>query len=126
MSDGASTLRSARYLHLTPEEIWTAQASSGSYRPEAFERDGFIHCTIGEDDLIAVANAFYATDSRTQVVLVIDPNFLTAPVRFEDSARIYPHLYGPLNVEAVRAVRRVRRTEDGSYDSIDAAEIPVD
>lgn len=115
LSDGVGTPPAERFLHLTPVEVWEAQAASGSYRPEAYEDDGFIHCTIGEDNLLAVANAFYLTDPRSQVALVIDPGLLTAPDRFEDSARTFPHLYGPVNVEAVSAVRRVRRDTDGSY-----------
>lgn len=122
MSGGANASRPEPFLHLTPEEVWQAQAGSGSYRPEAYEDDGFIHCTIGDDNLIAVANAFYMTDPRTQVALVIDPKSLTAPVRFEDPARVFPHLYGPLNVEAVSAVRRVRRNADGTYDAVITAD----
>ena len=103
------------YLHLAVAEVWRAQEESGGYRPEAFVNDGFIHCTIGEDHLLTVANAFYADDRREQVVLEIDPSRLIAPVRFEDSGRIFPHLYGPLNGDAVVSVRRVRRAPDGSF-----------
>jgi uncharacterized protein (DUF952 family) len=110
-----------RFLHLTPAEIWEGQNSTAHYLPEAYAADGFIHCTIGEENLIAVANAFYAGDAREQVVLEIEPSRLTVPVRFEDPGRIYPHLHGPLNREAVVAVRRVRRGGDGVFVAIEEA-----
>ena len=109
------------YLHVTPTDVWTPQQASGSYRPEAFEADGFIHITIGEGNLLAVANAFYRRDRREHVVLAIDPTRLTAPVRFEDPGRIYPHLHGPLNGDAVVSVRPVRRAPDGSFIGIEPA-----
>lgn len=113
-----------RYLHLTPAEVWERQAGTGVYLPEAYEADGFVHFTIGEANLLAVANLFYRGDGRgdgrEHVVLEIDPSALDAPVRFEDSERIYPHLHGPLNAGAVLAVRPVRRSPDGGFEEIDS------
>ena len=105
-------------FHLTPAEVWERQASSESYVPEAFATDGFIHCTDGEANLRAVANAFYQTDHRPQVVLVIDLSRVIAPVRYEDPARIYPHIYGPLNRDAVVAVHQAERAPDGSFAAV--------
>ena len=113
------------YLHLTAADVWNSQQASGSYRPEAFEADGFVHCTIGEDNLIAVANAFYAGDRRAHVVLEIAPSRLSSPVRFEDPARIYPHIHGPLNGDAVISVRRVWRAPDGTFLETEPAPAPT-
>lgn len=104
--------------HLAPEEVWSAQADANAYLPEAFAADGFIHCTDGEVNLLAVANAFYQTDKRAHVVLVIDPSRLTAPVCYDDPEGVYPHIYGPLNREAVTEVRRAVRLADGSFVGI--------
>ena len=110
--------RGGRTYHLTPEEVWSAQ-EAGDYRPEAFDADGFVHCTDGEVNLLAVANTFYQGDKRPHVVLVIDPDRLTAPVRYEDPGRVYPHVYGPINRDAVVEVRRAVRLADGSFVGIE-------
>jgi uncharacterized protein (DUF952 family) len=109
----------AHYLHLTPLEVWRRQADGGEYRPEAFEADGFIHLTIGAGNLIAVGNRYYRGDPRDYVALQIDPESISAPVRFDDDSGIYPHVYGPLNPDAVREVRPVHRAQDGTFVRID-------
>ncbi len=108
-----------RTYHLTPEAVWSAQREGDAYRPEAFEADGFIHCTDGEVNLLAVANTFYQGDKRPHVVLVIDLDRVASPVRYEDPAGIYPHIYGPLNPDAVIEVRRAVRLADGSFVGIE-------
>ena len=108
-----------RTYHLTPEPVWSAQRGGATYRPEAFADEGFIHCTDGEVNLLAVANAFYQADRRPYVILVVDLERVDAPVRYEDGDRLYPHIYGPLNREAIVAVRRAVRLADGSFAGIE-------
>lgn len=102
-------------FHLTPETVWLGQADAATYQPEPFATEGFIHCTDGEANLIDVANRYYRRDPRPHVVLVIDLERVTAPVRYEDPERFFPHLYGPLNREAVVAVRAIDRGDDGTF-----------
>ena len=102
-------------LHLTPEAVWLSQAEAATYQPEPFATEGFIHCTDGEANLINVANRYYRRDPRPHVVLVIDLERVTAPVRYEDPNRIFPHLYGPLNREAVVEVRAIDRSDDETF-----------
>ncbi len=73
-----------RTLHLTPEAVWLSQADAKTYQPEPFATEGFIHCTDGEANLVRVANLFYQSDPRPHVVLMIDLERVTAPVRYED------------------------------------------
>jgi uncharacterized protein (DUF952 family) len=101
--------------HLSPEPIWEQQQAQLLYTPEQYETDGFIHCTDGDVNLLAVANQFYRADHRPYVAVEIDLDHVTAPVRYEDEHRIYPHIHGPLNREAVIRVRPVVRGADGSF-----------
>lgn len=101
-------------FHLAPEEEFAADATE-PYVPAAFAADGFIHCTDGAEELALTANRYYRADARPLVALVIDVQRVTAPVRYEDNARIYPHIYGALNREAIVAVVRMARAADGSF-----------
>ncbi len=109
----------ARYLHLVPTESWDRQKSGPTYVPEAYDNDGFIHLTIGEANLMEVANRYYKQDARNYVVLELDKDRISAQVQFDDDSGRYPHVYGPLNVDAVVSVRPVKREEDGTFLSIE-------
>ena len=102
-------------LHLTPVTVWQRQVDGEQYVPDAYDTDGFIHCTDGEANLIEVANRYYRADPRPYAVLIIDLTKVVAPVRYEDAARIYPHIYGPLNPDAVVAVHQAERDDDGTF-----------
>lgn len=109
----------ARYLHLVPTESWERQKLGPTYVPEAYDNDGFIHLTIGEANLMTVANLFYKQDPRAYSVLELDKDRIAARVQFDDDSGRYPHIYGPLNVDAVVAVRPVRRGEHGTFLGIE-------
>lgn len=108
----------ARYLHLVPTETWERQKSGPTYVPEAYENDGFIHLTIGETNLMEVANLFYKQDAREYSILELDKDRITARVQFDDDSGRYPHVYGPLNVDAVIAIHPARRGVDGTFIGI--------
>ena len=102
---------------------------SAPYLPRQFAQDGFIHCTSERDILLQIANRFYRESPGDFLVLVIDPARLTSELRYEppthasgDAATadplaglMFPHIYGPLNPEAVVAVRAARRATDGTF-----------
>jgi uncharacterized protein (DUF952 family) len=115
MSENAVT------LHLTPVDIWTAQAQFPEYVPEAFAAEGFIHCTHGEALVVEVGNRYYRADPRPYCLLTIETARVVARIVYEDPDQVYPHVYGPLNTNAVVAVRRVERSPDGTFLKIGAA-----
>ena len=90
-----------------------------TYVPEQFETDGFIHCTDGEANLIAVGNRYYIDDLREMVCLVIDVSKVTSLVKYEDEQRIFPHIYGRLNCDAVIGARAVMRDDSGKFVRLD-------
>ncbi len=105
-------------FHLTPEEVWETQKDAAHYTPEAYDADGFIHCTDGEHEVIAVGNRYYSGDPRSFVLLSIQPEHVASEIRYKDPDRIFPHIYGPLNRDAIVGVRKVIRSADGSFVSI--------
>lgn len=105
----------SRYLHLTPAEVWERRQAGETYVPDAYEAEGFIHLTIGEANLIDVANRYYAADPRPYLALTLDESLIAAPVRFDDDSGRYPHVYGRLNVDAITSIAPVRRSEAGVF-----------
>lgn len=107
-------------FHMAPADRWTTWPVHEPYVPAEFAVDGFVHCTEGEELMARVANALYRETPGDFVLLVIDVTKLTAPVRWErpagaDLAPLFPHIYGPINREAIIAVRRIQRDADGSF-----------
>ena len=107
--------------HLTPNEHWQTQSTRATYVPERFTDDGFIHCTDTIEEVVAVGNRYYQGDERQYLLLEIDCGAVTAPIVYEDAARNFPHVYGPLEISAVRRVLEVNRDDAGRFLSIGGA-----
>lgn len=102
-------------FHLVPGEYYRDADASAPYVPATFAEEGFIHCTDGADNVAAVGNRYYRDDRRMYIALVIDKRSVQAQIRYEDEDRIYPHIYGPLNRDAIVRVVPVLREADGTF-----------
>ncbi len=118
-------------LHLIRAEDYHALAEGEPWRPESLVAEGFIHCTAEPEVLLQVANTLYRQTPGDYLVLVIDPAKVTAPVKYEApklvgaqrrtqstdrlKRHVFPHIYGPLNRDAIVAVRVARRAADGTF-----------
>jgi uncharacterized protein (DUF952 family) len=106
--------------HLVPIDYWEAQPTDRLYTPADFAREGFIHCTRGDEQIAVVANRYYRNDQRQWLVLVLDEQAITSEIKYElgRDGLLYPHVYGPLNREAVIEVLQMRRDPDGVFQSV--------
>ena len=109
-------------LHLTERSLWDAARASGAFkmstRGRTLQEEGFIHCSLRRQ-LPAVAAMVYGSYSGPDelVVLVVDAERLDVPVRFEamePGGEEFPHIYGPVPVDAVVEVRTWLRKEGSS------------
>lgn len=102
-------------LHLAEAPLWEAARGTGTYemstRGRTLQEEGFIHLSLPHQ-LPGVARMLYGDGDgdggRDLVVLVVDPDRLADPVRYEamrPGGEEFPHLYGPLPVGAVVEVR---------------------
>ena len=110
-----SPWRSPGWLyHLALQSEWQAARVAGEYRRStrgmALEQVGFIHASASHQ-LPATFERFYQ-DAGAVVLLCLDPARLEqagVEVRWEpapESGELFPHLYGPLPLEAVLLAER--------------------
>jgi uncharacterized protein (DUF952 family) len=102
--------------HLTPADYYNGLPADQPYRPREFDRDGFIHCTTGEERMLLVADTIYRRVPGEFLLLTIDERKVTSPVKYENSGGIlFPHIYGALNRDAIMRIVAVGRREDGTF-----------
>src|SRR5262245_27320222 len=101
--------------HMLPAEDWDRARTASEVRAGSLAAEGFIPRTGPSREPVAVGNRDYAGDPRPYVALLVDLGRVTAPWRYDDAARIYPHIYGPLNLDAVVGVVRLPRDGGGQF-----------
>jgi uncharacterized protein (DUF952 family) len=87
---------------------WSRARATGRYEGSAVDlRDGFIHLS-GPDQVVETAARHFAGQTGL-ALLTVDEARLGAGLRWETSRNgaLFPHLYGPLPVDAVVAVAPV-------------------
>ena len=77
-------------LHLVPEAAWDGRDPAAPYTPAAYAADGFVHCTDGDDEMVATANRFYRADPQPFLVLTIDLERTGSPWRFDEPRQAVP------------------------------------
>lgn len=103
-------------LHITSRRDWEGAQAAGSYRADTLASEGFIHCSTPEQ-AIPVANLVFR--GRPDLVLLcIDPGRVAAEIRYENlegGEESFPHVYGPLNLDAVIQVFDLPPGEGGRF-----------
>ena len=91
--------------HVMTPEGWArfqeAGTSEQSTRDLTLAEEGFIHCSYAEQ-LEGTLGRYYA-DLDEVVVVTLDPEQLSSEIKIENG---FPHVYGPLELEAVVDVTR--------------------
>ena len=106
-------------FHIARRSAWDEAVAAGEYRQSTvdatLDEEGFIHASTAAQ-VQGVADRYYQDVADELVLLVIDPERLDVELRWEAPAgrdERYPHLYGPLKVDAVVEVRPISRDEAG-------------
>lgn len=109
------------YLLMTLSDIEVA-IQQGSWMSASFATEGFIHASPREQ-LARVANKHYRQKVDVCVVRVrVDR--LKSELRWEPAAgSLYPHIYGPLNWDAVDQILPTQRDPHGDFLIPDIAQL---
>lgn len=102
-------------LHICKREQWEKAKLDGVYCADTLDSHGFIHCSTYEQ-IIRVANDQFL-GQKGLVLLCIVVSKVRSKIRYELSRNdeLYPHIYGPLNIDAVTNVTNFEVTKDGNF-----------
>ncbi|MCA1613846.1 MAG: DUF952 domain-containing protein [Acidobacteria bacterium] len=103
-------------FHITTREAWERARPAGTYRPEAFAAEGFIHCSTPAQVVRVAAARFRGR--RGLVLLAIDAGRVAPDIVYENlegGPELFPHIYGGLNADAVAEVLGFEPGADGYF-----------
>ena len=95
---------------------WREAEGSGVYSGSADDaRDGFIHFSTAAQ--VAETARKHFAGQQDLLLIAVDAEAIGSALRWERSRNdeLFPHLYGELNLDAVRGVREMPVRSDGSH-----------
>ena len=100
------------YVLMNSDALKAAQ-KKGEYSPPSLKTEKFIHASPA-DQLTRVANKYY-TDNELVHVAVVKKTLLNAQLKWEEasSGGLYPHIFGPLNMDSVVKTIPFFKTKSG-------------
>jgi len=111
-------------FHLTSRTAWDEAQERGGYQAESLATEGFIHCsTISQ--VLPVAENFYK-GKHGLVLLAVEPALLSSELKWEPPSGatpppgvpqgdLFPHIYGPINLDAIVKVVELRPDVNGKF-----------
>lgn len=102
--------------HICRRDEWAAAEDAGSYGGSSQDRaDGFIHFSAA--DQVEASAARHRAGQDGLVLLTVEAAALGAALKWEPSrgGALFPHLYGPLPLQAVRRVDSLPLGADGRH-----------
>ncbi len=111
-------------LHIASRTAWIDATRAGRYTAPSLDTEGFIHCSTSQQAL-PVAGKYYRGQTGL-VLLLIDPARLASDLKWEPPADgapppgvpagdVFPHIYGPINLDAVIQVLDFEPDQNGNF-----------
>lgn len=100
--------------HIADEALFLQAQTSGEYRHASLSTEGFIHCSKLEQ-VLPVAQRYFRGQTSL-MLLEITVAKLKAGLRYENTTggtELFPHVYGPINLDAIHAVYQMETGSDG-------------
>jgi uncharacterized protein (DUF952 family) len=88
-------------FHITEATSWQTALLKGQYLVTSLQTEGFIH--LSEQSQVRWVGTHFYRGQSGLVLLEIDRDRLIAELRYDEVVGdgTFPHLYGPLNLDAV-------------------------
>jgi uncharacterized protein (DUF952 family) len=104
------------YIYILSDEAeYNAALKAKALTRDSIELEGFIHASP-KSQLNRVANKYYKQKANP-MILVIDKDKVTSPLKWEPATGgTYPHIYGPLNTDAIVKTMAIDLNENGEFD----------
>lgn len=102
---------------ICPEALWRDAERAGVFRgSEHDRRDGFIHFSTAEQ--LAETAARHFAGQHDLLLISVEAERLGRALRWEPSrgGALFPHLYGDLDLRAVKQVTRLPLGTNGRHD----------
>lgn len=103
-------------IHITTRSEWEAALKQGFYKSQTFDLEDFIHCSTREQ-VVDTANSFFK-DEPDLILLCINSEKVKGKIVYENlvgGERLFPHIYAPLNTDAVERVIDFHTAPDGHF-----------
>jgi uncharacterized protein (DUF952 family) len=101
-------------LHITTADGWAEAQEAGELVAPSLEEEGFIHCSTHEQ-VEATANRIFR-GSGDLLLLELDVEKIEPELKWERATDVgdeFPHIYGPLNLDAVIGTIELPEGPDG-------------
>lgn len=110
--------------HISSRQAWSEARQHGDYRADSLESEGFIHCST-KTQILPVAEKYYKGQEGL-LLFEIDPSLLSSELRWEPPSggspppgvpegELFPHIYGPINLDAIVKVYDLASNPDGQF-----------
>jgi uncharacterized protein (DUF952 family) len=101
--------------HIASGELWKNSLEIGEYVCASLKQEGFIHFSLASQ-VLTTANRHYHGVTGL-VLLQVDVERLSAKVKYEmaPTGESFPHLFGPLNLDAVERVFEFSPASNGDF-----------
>ena len=110
-------------LHITSRKAWIEATRAGKYSAPSLAAEGFIHGSTPKQVLPVAAKYYKGQDGL--VLLEIDPARLSSELKWEPPTggplpgvaerEVFPHIYGPINLDAVVRVLDFKADAEGDF-----------
>jgi uncharacterized protein (DUF952 family) len=99
---------------LSSQAEYQQSLNEGTLTRDSLSDEGFIHATP-RSQLNRLANKYYKAKVQP-LILVVDKALILPEVKWEPATGgLYPHIYGPLNMNAVTRIEEISLNENGSF-----------